>query len=203
MSFKVKDHFFHKAKKEKFLARSIYKLEEIDQKFKIISSGHTILDLGYFPGSWTQYALSKINNRGLVVGIDIQEINRTLASNPQVHLLQKSIDEVHSIADFNTSEFTMNSPFDVILSDMAPKTTGIKLVDQEASLLLVQKVFLLLPTLLRQGGHLVVKVFEGQGPQEFFKQQQKARTFQEMHFLRPKATRSCSKEYFVIGKKYQ
>ncbi|MBF0207956.1 MAG: RlmE family RNA methyltransferase [Oligoflexia bacterium] len=220
MRFKVNDHFFKKAKKENFLARSVYKLEEIDKKYRIISSNAYIVDLGYFPGSWIQYSLSKIGKNGLIVGVDIQEINQQLQSHPQVHLFKKSIEEIDSIIgdifgivanlaaqtgksttdkNFN-SNTKFNGMFDVILSDMAPKTTGIKIVDQENSLNLVKTAFSLAPTLLARGGNLVVKVFESQSAQNFLKVQKIH--FKESHFLRPASTRSCSKEYFFIGKGY-
>ena len=79
MSFKVKDHFYKKAKQDKFLARSIYKLEEIDKKNKILKQGDRILDLGYYPGSWVQYSSKKVGEKGVVIGIDIQPINKKLS----------------------------------------------------------------------------------------------------------------------------
>ena len=76
MGFKVKDHYFKKAKKENFLARSIYKLEEIDKKYKVINKNDFVVDLGYHPGSWIQYVSNKIGDNGRVVGIDIKEVNK-------------------------------------------------------------------------------------------------------------------------------
>ena len=87
MSFKVKDHYFNKAKKENFLARSVYKLEEIDNKYKIFQKGDRVVDLGYHPGSWTQYTARTVGEEGSVVGIDIKPINKKLT----IILLDKSI----------------------------------------------------------------------------------------------------------------
>jgi 23S rRNA (uridine2552-2'-O)-methyltransferase len=75
MGFKVQDHYFKKAKKDNFLARSVYKLEEIDQKYKVLRQNDIVLDLGYHPGSWIQYTSKVVGTNGRVVGIDIKEIN--------------------------------------------------------------------------------------------------------------------------------
>jgi len=164
MTFKVKDHYFKKAKQENFVARSIYKLEEIDQKYHVLKKNDQVLDLGYYPGSWIQYSSNKVGASGQVIGCDIQKF------------------------------------FDGVLSDMAPSTTGIKTVDQFKSLELVEKVFDLLDKCLRPGGNFVIKVFESQDAQEFLKSQRKR--FKELNYLRPKSTRSISKEYFAIGKDF-
>ncbi len=196
MNFKVKDHFFHKAKKENFLARSVYKLEEIDQRFKILDKGDQVIDLGYHPGSWIQYTADKIGVNGVVIGADIKEINSKLLNLKNVRLFKKDVLEIQSM-----DELGVSVQFDVVLSDMAPNTTGIKSVDQDRSLNLVEMVFFLLPKFLKPGGNMVIKVFESQHAQTFLKDQKKY--FEEFHYLRPKSTRSVSKEYFVIGKNFR
>ena len=195
-NFKVKDHFFHKAKKENFLARSVYKLEEIDERFKIIKKGDQIIDLGYHPGSWIQYTSEKIGKDGIVVGSDIKEINNKLLNLPNVRLFQKDVFTIASMEELGISD-----QFDVVLSDMAPNTTGIQSVDQIRSLNLVEMVFSLLPRFLKPGGNLVIKVFESNDAQVFLKSQKIH--FGELHNLRPKSVRSVSKEYFVIGKNFR
>lgn len=195
-NFKVKDHFFHKAKKENFLARSVYKLEEIDERFKILSKGDQVIDLGYHPGSWIQYTSEKIGKDGLVVGSDIKEINNKLLNLSNVRLFQKDVFSIENMAELGISD-----QFDVVLSDMAPNTTGIQSVDQIRSLNLVEMVFSLLPRFLKPGGNLVIKVFESNDAQVFLKTKRK--NFLEFHNLRPKSVRSVSKEYFVIGKNFR
>jgi len=196
MSFKVKDHFYKKAKKENFLARSIYKLEEIDKKFHIIKKGQKALDLGYFPGSWAQYLIEQIGPQGKLAGIDIQEVNESLNQYPNVSLFQMSIEDIKEC-----QTIVELAPFDVICSDMAPKTTGIKSVDQDRSLELVEMVLDLVDDFLVPGGSIVLKVFESQRAQDFLKLQKK--NFEHIHFFRPKSTRSTSKEMFVIGKNWK
>lgn len=193
--FKVKDHYYQKAKNENYLARSIYKLEEIDQRFKLIKPGSLVLDLGYYPGSWVQYTVPKVGAEGRVVGIDIQPVNKKLQFS-NLTLFQKDIFDVKGPQDLGSDRH-----FDVVLSDMAPSTSGIKSLDQTRSLNLIEAVFGLLPITLRPGGHFVIKVFESNDAQVFLKAQKNR--FNEFHYLRPKSTRSVSKEFFVIGKSFK
>ncbi len=195
MSFKVKDHYYNKAKKENFLARSIYKLEEIDNRYSVLKKSDNVLDLGYYPGSWIQYTTKKVGERGHVIGVDIQDINKKLLHYKNITLFKKDIFELSTPIDLE-----VDSMFDVILSDMAPSTTGIKSVDQDRSYALVEQIFLLLPKLLKEGGNLVVKVFDGNDVQQFLKIHRKQ--FEKFDYLKPKSTRSISKEFFVIGRKF-
>jgi 23S rRNA (uridine2552-2'-O)-methyltransferase len=196
MSFKVKDHYFKKAKKENFLARSVYKLEEIDQKYKILNKKNHVVDFGYHPGSWVQYTAEKVGPEGLVVGIDIKPVSNKLSPLKNVRLYEKSIFDVSVLEDLE-----MESLFDVVLSDMAPNTTGIKSVDQDRSLNLIEEVFHILPKFLKPGGNFAIKVFDSNQAQVFLKENKNI--FEEFHLLKPKSTRSISKEFFAIGKRYK
>lgn len=196
MTFKVKDFYFNKAKKENFLARSVYKLEEIDQRFKILQKGDLVLDLGYAPGSWTQYTAEKVGLDGHVYGIDLKEITKALLGYKNITLFKKDAFELKDI-----SELGIPRKVDVLLSDMAPNTTGIRSVDQDRSLLLVEKVHDFAATCLRPGGNMIVKVFDSHEAQVYLKQ--KKSSFESFQFLKPKSTRSISKEFFVIGKGYR
>ena len=196
MGFKVKDHYYNKAKKDNYFARSVYKLEEIDLKYKILAKGDCVLDLGYHPGSWTQYASKLVGDEGQVIGIDIREVNIKLTGIANVTVYQKDINDVKSL-----SEFKVSDKFDAIISDMAPNTTGIKSVDQTRSLQLVEMVFYHLPNFLKDGGNFVIKVFDSHEAQKFLKEQKSL--FENFHFLKPKSTRSVSKEFFVIGGGYK
>lgn len=195
-NFKVKDHYFNKAKSENYLARSIYKLEEIDEKYKILKPGMNVVDFGYHPGSWIQYTSRVIGDKGIVVGIDVREVNKKLSGVKNVRVYQKDIFDIHDL-----SQLGVEGQFDVVLSDMAPNTTGIKSVDQDRSLNLVESVFGLLPKFLKPGGNFVIKVFDSQFAQNYLKEQKNL--FKEFHYLKPKSTRSISKEFFVIGKNFK
>ena len=192
MSFNPKDHYYHKAKKENFLARSIYKLQEIDQKYKIINKGDKIVDFGYFPGSWIQYSSSKVGPDGLVVGIDIQAVSGKLSTLENVTVFERDIFSVEDVKDLGLSD-----KVDVVVSDMAPNTMGVQSVDQARSLELVEKVFEILPTFLRINGNMVIKVFDGNDAQVFLKTIK--RQFEKTYKLKPKSTRKISKEFFFIG----
>ena len=196
MVFKVKDYYFRKAKKENFLARSVYKLEEIDQKYQVLRKGDLVLDLGYSPGSWIQFTSLAIGKEGLVIGVDIKEINNKLLNLQNVKLFKKDIFDINNLSDLE-----VDRKFDVVLSDMAPDTTGIKSVDQIRSLDLVEKVFKILPLFLKNGGNFVIKVFEGHEAQVFLKSNKDL--FRELKYFKPKSTRSVSKEFFVIGKGFK
>ena len=195
-NFKVKDHYFNKAKSENFLARSVYKLEEIDDKYKILKPGMQVVDFGYHPGSWIQYVSRVISDNGSVVGIDVREVNKQLTGIKNVRVYQKDIFDISDLAQLG-----VEGQFDVVLSDMAPNTTGIKSLDQDRSLNLVESVFGLLPRFLKPGGNFVIKVFDSQHAQNYLKDQKGL--FNEFHFLKPKSTRSVSKEFFVIGKNFK
>jgi 23S rRNA (uridine2552-2'-O)-methyltransferase len=195
-NFKVKDHYFNKAKQENYLARSIYKLEEIDQRYKVLRPGNLVVDFGYYPGSWIQYTSKVIGDEGRVVGIDIQEVNKKLSGVSNVRVYQK---DIFNITDL--SQLEVDGQFDVVLSDMAPSTTGVQSLDQIRSLNLVESVFGLLPKFLKPGGNFVIKVFDSQNAQNYLKEQKNR--FNEFHYLKPKSTRSVSKEFFVIGKQFK
>ena len=193
MSFKVKDHFYKRAKQENYRARSVYKLEEINAKFNVLKRGDWVLDLGCCPGSWTQYAARVVGEKGRVVGVDLQTIDEQVSKLKNVTIHQMDIYQMCSLEDVGAVR-----RFDVVLSDMAPKTTGVKIVDQAKSLALLEQVIKMLPMFLREGGSMVAKVFEGQEAQEAVLGVQKL--FDSSRRLRPRSTRSASKEFFVIGK---
>lgn len=189
----LEDYFAKRAKKENFVARSAFKLEEIQKKYSIFKPGQRILDLGAAPGSWSQYAQQKVLPQGEVYGIDLQEIKIKL---PNVHFLQADLLE-NSLKELLESHQLNSSSFDIVMSDMAPKTTGIKLTDQMRSLELCELALNIATENLRPGGHFVCKLFHS-GEFTNFKTQVQAR-FRTASALKPKSTRSISKEIFVIG----
>ena len=196
MGFKVQDHYFNKAKKDNYFARSVYKLEEIDKKHKVNKKGDYVMDFGYHPGSWTQYCSKIVGENGQVIGIDIREINTKFENYENVRVFEKDINDVKEL-----SELGVEDQFDVVVSDMAPNTTGIKSVDQIRSLQLVEMCFYHLKQFLKPGGNFVIKVFDSNDAQQFLKEQRTS--FTKYHYLKPKSTRSVSKEFFVIGIGYK
>ena len=151
---KIKDHYFHKAKKDGYAARSVYKIEEIDKKYRIFRTGNKVLDLGCSPGSWLQYASKKVGNTGQVLGVDLQPVKISLPSH--VKVIQADIFEIT-----NEDLKIKGGQADVIMSDMAPKTSGIRATAVHRSFELNKKVLYLANDILCQEGSLLGKAFQG------------------------------------------
>jgi 23S rRNA (uridine2552-2'-O)-methyltransferase len=192
MAYNKRDHYYHKAKEENFAARSIYKLEEIDQKFKIIKAGMKVLDLGAAPGSWSQYLSNKVGENGRVLGVDLIEVALTLPNAVFIHA---------DLRDLNLEQVFVDNGFDPIFdgvfSDMAPRTTGIRITDQARSMELCELALNIADRFLKPGGNFVCKFFHSDDFEELRRQMQ-AR-FGKVEVLRPKSTRKESKEIFLIG----
>ena len=187
---KIKDHYFHKAKRDGYVARSAYKLEEIDKKHRILRNGNLVLDLGCSPGSWLQYASRKVGEKGKVLGVDLQTVKLSLPQN--VKVIQADIFEM------TVNDLEMNGGMvDVILSDMAPKTTGIRDTDAQRSYALNQQVLELSGDLLRPQGTLLVKAFQG-APLEQLRREF-SNSFAQVKLCKPKSSRSESVEIFLLG----
>ncbi|MBU6376494.1 MAG: RlmE family RNA methyltransferase [Bdellovibrionales bacterium] len=192
MAYNPKDYYFRKAKTENYAARSAFKLEEIDQRFKILKPGQKILDLGAAPGSWSQYAAKKIGNLGKVLGIDLQRITVKL---PNAVFIQADLRDMRLEEVIIKHGFT--PPFDVVMSDMAPKTTGIRVTDQARSLELCELALETANRFLKPRGSFIAKLFHSDDFESF--RSKLRQTFEKVEVLRPKSTRKESKEIFLIG----
>jgi 23S rRNA (uridine2552-2'-O)-methyltransferase len=187
------DQFFRKAKEEGYLARSAYKLLEINERKKLFGPGARVLDLGCAPGAWVQVALELVGPRGVVVGIDLKEVRERFADN--AHVLRGDI--YATPAEELTGESGVK--FDAVLSDMAPDTTGHG--DHFLSVRLCRRVLELLPGLLKPGGSLVMKVFEGEEYPALLRET--AAVFRAAKGFKPKASRDVSREMYVVGEGYR
>tara|TARA_Y100001970_G_C14214735_1_gene848978 strand:+ start:1764 stop:2345 length:582 start_codon:yes stop_codon:yes gene_type:complete len=186
---KIKDHYYFKAKSEGYVARSIYKLEEIDKKHNLISKGNFVIDFGCSPGSWLQYSSRKVGKKGFVLGIDLKPVNISLPDN--VKILEMDIFEAY------VEDLKINGKlFDVILSDMSPKTTGIRSADSQRSLDLNQRVIEISRELLKPNGSILLKVFQGASLEKF--QKDLRRLFSNVKLFKPKSSRSESVEIFLL-----
>ncbi|MBK7892753.1 MAG: RlmE family RNA methyltransferase [Bdellovibrionales bacterium] len=192
MSYNPRDRFFLKAKKENFAARSVYKLQEIDTKYRIFRSGQVCLDLGCSPGSWSQYASQKVGERGRVLGVDLQPVTVSL---PNAVFIEADLRDLKLEDVFREHGF--EPPFDVVISDMAPKTTGIKFTDQARSMELCELALQTASRFLKPGGAFVCKFFESGDFAALRKQFQNV--FRKVEFVKPESTRSMSKEIFFVG----
>lgn len=185
------DPFTKKARAENFEARSVYKLEEIDRREKVLSGARIILDLGAAPGSWTQYCLKKAP-QAKIIAVDLSPINVTA---PNLTFFQKSIEEV------NFAEVLGNQKADLVLSDMAPKTSGIHDRDVALSFELATLALDTAKAHLKKGGHFVAKLFMGESFEEY--QRALKECFSAVKQLRPESTRKHSREIFFIGKGFR
>jgi 23S rRNA (uridine2552-2'-O)-methyltransferase len=195
--FISKDHYFEKAKSQGFKARSIFKLEEIDRAYGLIKPDSVVLDLGCAPGSWLQYVANKLGSKGVALGVDLSPIKENF------HARIKTVvddcflltdEKIHDYMKGLVSEFKR---FDVVLSDMAPKTSGIKHVDQIRSLELAQKALSIAEQFLKTGGHVVIKVFGGGEVHKLIARMKNI--FKTVKHVRPKSVRTQSKEFYVVG----
>jgi 23S rRNA (uridine2552-2'-O)-methyltransferase len=187
------DEFFKKAKAEGYLARSAYKLKEIQERHRILRSGMKVVDLGCAPGSWLQVASEIVGPRGIVIGIDLQEVRPGLA--PNIRTLAGDIFKTDAAALLPDPD----AKFDAVISDMAPNTTGHG--DDALSIRLCRRVLELLPALLAPGGACVMKVLEGGGYPELLRDCQ--RLFSKAKGLKPKASRDLSREIFIVAEGYR
>ncbi|MGQ9687593.1 MAG: SAM-dependent methyltransferase [Desulfobaccales bacterium] len=186
----VADAYRRQAQAEGFVSRAVYKLKAIDLKYRLFRRGQRVLDLGCSPGSWLQYIARRIGPQGLVVGVDLEP-----PKVPLVHPLYFLEGDVRSI-DFKVLR-AQSHYFEVIVSDMAPKTSGIKGVDQQRSLELARRAWEAAQELLAPGGHFLVKIFEGPEAEILAAEVKKA--FRACHRLKPPGSRPASKEYYVLG----
>jgi len=181
------DHFTRQAKKERYPARSVYKLQEIQQKHPLIKKGFKVLDLGCAPGSWLLYAAKLTGDRGRVVGIDLKTVTGQVPSH--VEIITADV--------FSLDVESLGTDFNVVLSDMASATTGHKEVDAARSYNLCETALGIAQNVLLPGGSFVCKIF--QGPDfKTFTDIVKA-DFKGLKIFKPRSSRKASKEIYIIG----
>lgn len=187
------DEFFRRAKAEGYLARSAYKLVELNDKKRLMKPGDRVLDLGCAPGSWLQVCRRVVGAKGVVVGIDLQEVEHEFE--PNVHVIRGDL------TAFEPGDLLGRSGtrFDCVVSDMAPPTTGHG--DHFRSVRLCEAILERLPVLLRPGGNLAMKVFEGETHQDLVRAT--GVVFREAKSFKPRASRDVSRETYVVGRGYR
>ena len=181
------DHYTRQAKKARYPARSVFKLEEIQQKHRLIKKGDRVLDLGCSPGSWLQYAAKLTGDRGRVIGIDLKPGKIQAGSN--IEVIEGDV--------FELDTGPLGSDFNVVLSDMAPATTGHKAVDAARSAGLSEAALEIARRVLRPGGTFVCKIFQGPDFNQFVNSVKAS--FDKQKIFKPRSSRKASKEIFVIG----
>ena len=187
-----RDHYFKRAKAENYPARSVYKLQELDVKFSLLKPGQKVLDLGAAPGSWSLFAAKKIGPAGRVLALDIQTTEQEFPDTVRflVHDAFADSPELFSVME-------PLLPFDLVMSDMAPRTTGVKFTDQARSLELCERARDVALRRLKPGGSFVAKIFEGPDANGF--QESLKPFFEKVRGFKPKSSRAESKETFIVG----
>jgi len=181
------DHYSRRAKKDRYPARSVYKLEEIQQKHRLIQKGYKILDLGCSPGSWLLYAAKLTGDRGRVIGIDLKPVKIQAA--PNIEIINGDV--------FALDTGVLGTDFNVVMSDMAPATTGHKAVDAARSAGLCEAALAIAQRVLLPGGSFVCKIFQGPDFNQFVNSVRAG--FEKQKIFKPRSSRKASKEIFIIG----
>lgn len=187
------DRFFKKARKQGYRARAVFKLEEIDRKLDFIGKGARVLDLGCSPGSWLQYCRRRAGRSAELVGIDVNELREPV---PGARILCGDVHQVDVAELLGDIE-----AFDVVLSDMAPNTTGIRNVDQARSEALFERALIIAEETLAPGGNFLGKLFQGPAFNDLVKRCRQG--FTRVKIMKPEGSRTRSIEQYVIAQGYK
>jgi 23S rRNA (uridine2552-2'-O)-methyltransferase len=190
-TYEKPDFWAQKAAKEGYPARSVYKLMELDEKFQMMPHAHRVLDLGAAPGSWTKFVLEKLPPGGRVVAVDLKGLTNS-AEHDRLTVIMGDMTSAEVIA-----QVTALGPYDVILSDAAPSTTGNRLVDTARSESLLEFALVYADTVLSTRGNFVVKLFQGSDLGEVLRRMRTLFTTAKTY--KPKACRSNSFETYLVG----
>jgi 23S rRNA (uridine2552-2'-O)-methyltransferase len=189
------DVYVKRAQQEGWRSRAVFKLEELDKKYHLLRGNTVVVDLGAAPGGWSQYAASRVGKRGRVIAMDLVEL-QPLAG---VEFIQ---------ADFTTdfalqqlSELLQGIRPALVMSDMAPNITGMRSVDQPKSMYLAELTLDFASNVLESGGHLVAKVFQGEGFEDFVSECRQR--FKTVRIRKPAASRPESRETYVVASGYR
>lgn len=191
-----KDPYYKRAKADDYRSRASFKLKQLDKKFKIIKNGNNVVDLGAAPGGWSQVALEKVGDDGVVVGVDLNRIRPF------------SVDNFHRVrGDFNNLEVQnkikdfISGDVNVIMSDASPSLTGIKDIDHLRSIDLINCVIDISDNMLVNGGNLVMKIFQGSEYKDTVDNLKSK--FKILKTTKPASSRKKSKEMYVVGLKFR
>lgn len=188
------DFYAQKARKENFPARSVYKLQEIQEKHRLIRKGDKILDLGCAPGSWLQYAAELTGSRGYVTGVDLNPVTITVPDNARA--LEADVAALAEM-DGETLAGIIGKGYHLVMSDMAPSTTGHKRVDATRSHQLCEAALMIAQKVLAEGGAFVCKIFQGPDFIEFVNAVRVG--FSMVKIFKPRSCRKESREIYIIG----
>lgn len=190
--YQPKDFFFRKAKEEGLRARSAFKIEEIAKRFHVFKKGQSVVDLGAAPGGFLQIIVNAVGPTGHVVGVDLAPIKPLGRPNVVTAVVDVLADDFHE-----RLEALHGGPIDVVVSDLAPKTSGIKATDEARSLRLAGIALEVGRRRGRAGGHFIAKLFMGADFEQF--RADVRALYGEVKVVRPEATRGASMEIYLVG----
>ncbi|MEX1082235.1 MAG: 23S rRNA (uridine(2552)-2'-O)-methyltransferase RlmE [Halofilum sp. (in: g-proteobacteria)] len=185
------DPYAQQARKEGYRGRAAYKLSEVDAKDRLLRPGMVVVDLGAAPGAWSQYAAGRVGDRGRVIASDLLPIDPI----PGVTFVQGDFHEDSVLSELQAQ--LGDGAADLVLSDMAPNMSGIDAVDQPASMALTELAAELAREVLKPGGCLLTKMFQGEGSDDFLRALRSE--FASVRIRKPKASRDRSREVYVLA----
>lgn len=188
------DEYVKKAQKDGYRSRAVYKLLEIDDKDHLLKPGMTVVDLGAAPGGWSEVAAQRVGEKGQVIALDILPMD----SLPGVTFIQGDFREEGPYQAL--LEVLADKPVDLVMSDMAPNISGMKAVDQPRAMYLAELALELARKVLKPGGDLLVKAFNGEGIDVF--KQELRRDFNKLIVRKPRASRPRSAEIYLLARGY-
>ncbi|MBF0491976.1 MAG: RlmE family RNA methyltransferase [Deltaproteobacteria bacterium] len=191
--YKRKDHFYQKAKGEGLASRAVYKLEEMDKRFRLLRLGSRVLELGCAPGGWLQYIVKKIGTTGKAIGVDLLPLKLNFPKH-----IQLLVGDILDLKIQDQMIRLLGEKADVVLSDLSPNLSGVHFSDHIKSVELCEKALEVAQKTLKPNGALVVKIFPGQDLENFKKKLKGY--FGEMKPFIPEATRKSSNELYLVGK---
>jgi 23S rRNA (uridine2552-2'-O)-methyltransferase len=191
----ARDEYVKRARKEGARSRATYKIEEIDRRDHLLRPGMTVVDLGAAPGGWSQYAKGRVGTAGRVLALDILPMEAI----PGVEFFEGDFTE-QPVLD-TLLERLPGHPVDLVISDMAPNMTGVPAVDQARSMEVAELALDFAHQTLKPGGTVLIKIFQGEGFNEFYAQMR--RQFAKIVTRKPQASRSESREIYLLGKGFK
>lgn len=184
------DQYVNKAREEGYRSRAVYKLKEIQQKDRLLSSGQRVLDLGAAPGGWSEYCALQVGDQGRVIALDILD----MAVPPGVEFIRGDFTEAGTLE--RLTDTLGDVQLDLVLSDMAPNLSGMDSIDQPKSIYLAELAFDLARQYLRKNGAFVAKLFQGEGFEALVASFRL--TFKTVKFRKPSASRARSREIYAV-----
>ncbi len=190
-----RDPYVQKARRDGWRSRAVFKLEQIDQKERLLRPDMLCIDLGAAPGSWSQYVTEKLKRRVRIIALDLLPMDAL----PSVEFIQGDFREDQVLAELDT--LLGEDKADLVMSDMAPNISGNKAIDQPRSMYLAELALELAQRVLKPRGNFVCKLFQGEGSEALIAATRQH--FERVRVMKPEASRAGSREVYLVARNYQ